>query len=91
MKFTQWDVETVAKARVAKAESKKTNKWVWGMVVGILIGFLLLWKVNIGIGYGVAIVSVVAFLYYTSKLSKKQNLYKAKLLMEWQNENKEVK
>ena len=90
MQLNQDDIIAVAKSRVTKQENKVTTKWMWGMIVGIFIGFILLWQVNSIAGYAVAIVSVIAFLYYNSTLSKKQKTYVYKMLQEWQAEQKKV-
>jgi hypothetical protein len=36
--LNQNDVEAVAKNRVAKQEIKSTNKWMWAMIIGIVLG-----------------------------------------------------
>jgi hypothetical protein len=90
MDLNRLDVEAVAKARVSRAESQKTNYWSIGMLVGVIIGFAISYKVNIGIGYGVVILSICALVYYMNTLSKKQNAMKQKLLREWDNEKKKV-
>jgi H+/gluconate symporter-like permease len=59
------------------------------MVVVIIIGFIVAYAVNIWIGAVVSILGVVAFLWYNSKLTKKQESYKIQLVKQWMDEQKQ--
>jgi 4-hydroxybenzoate polyprenyltransferase len=88
MEFTQQDIESVAKGRVSRAEGKSLNKIVWIMFVGIVAGLILAWQVNMWAGYVVIILAVLFFVWQNSKITKKQNNYKFKLVNEWLAEKK---
>lgn len=94
MKLEQKDVEAVAKSRVWRAESRKTNYWIVGSVIAVFVGYLLatvVGKDTASIGWLGLIVSaggLVALIWYMNKVSKKQNAYKVKLLKEWRQEQK---
>jgi uncharacterized membrane protein YfcA len=92
MQWTKEDIEAVAKARVSKQEKKTTDKWMWGGIIGIVAGGVVAYQFNVLLGYAVMAIALISILYYNSTLSKKQNVEKAKLFKEWQNEQrKEVK
>ena len=92
MQWTKEDIEAVAKARVSKHEKKTTDKWMWGGIIGIVAGGVVAYQFNVLLGYAVMAIALISILYYNSTLSKKQNVEKAKLFKEWQNEQrKEVK
>jgi multidrug transporter EmrE-like cation transporter len=89
MKLTKEDVEAVAKARVNRTEGKTTNTYLWLMIAGIGVGFILLYFVHsVWLGYGVVAVALIGFLYYNSKLTKKQNAMKYQMLKQWSDEQK---
>ncbi len=91
MQLSRFDIEDLAKARVNRNEKKNTDKWFWGMMVFVVAGFALGYAVNIWVGALVCIASVVAFLWYNSQLSKKQNVMRATMLKQWTEENKSSK
>ena len=90
MDFNEEDIKAVAESRVKREQSKNTNKWFWGMVIGMLLGGLVYAKFNVMIGGGIIALSVVSFWWYTSTLAKKQNSRKAKMINEWRQERSKV-
>jgi hypothetical protein len=92
MKFTESltvkDVETVAKGRISRAESKNTNYATIAMVLAMGIGLLVL-RTNQMAGVALFIVGAAVFFWYTSVLSKKQNAAKQKAVAEWHKEVQE--
>jgi len=88
MEFTQQDIKSVAKGRVSRAEGKRLNKFVWIMFVGVVAGLILAWQVNMWAGYAVIILAVLFFVWQNSKITKKQNNYKFKLVNDWLEEKK---
>jgi hypothetical protein len=88
MEFTQQDIESVAKGRVSRAEGKSLNKFVWVTFIGIFAGIILAWQVYMLAGYAVIILAVALLVWQNSKITKKQNNYKFKLVNEWLVEKK---
>lgn len=86
MEFSQQDIESVAKGRVSRQESKALNRIVWVMFIGVIAGVILAWQVNMWAGYGVIILAVVYFLWQNSKINTKQTNYKYQLFKEWKEE-----
>lgn len=79
------DIEAVAKSRVSRAEGNKTNVWVVICGFAIIAGAFVV-RYSMGFGWVLSIVGLLAFVYYWSTLSKKQNTYKIQLLQEWEKE-----
>lgn len=88
MIFTREDVEAAAEARVNRAEKSNTNKWAIITLVVVIIGFLLVMKVNMLAGSGVCALGIIIFLFYNSSLNKKKALAKYQLSKEWYESNK---
>lgn len=88
MDFDSKDIEAVAKARVSRAESKKMNYYIYGIVAAFVIGIICLRIENYGIyiGYGVIIFGVIAFLRFMQSVSRKQRVAAFQLKKEWRAE-----
>jgi hypothetical protein len=89
MKFTDSlnikDVETIAKGRVNRAESKNTNTYLMVALVIIAVGVFVL-RVSVAGGFACMIAGVAVFMYYNNKISKKQAIEKQRCVAEWQKE-----
>jgi multidrug transporter EmrE-like cation transporter len=88
MQLTRDDMKAIAKSRVNKTEGKATQTYLWLMFAGIALGFIISYFYLVWVGYGIVAISLVGFLYYNSKLIKKQNMMEARLIKEWTAEQK---
>lgn len=88
MNLDSKDIEAVAKDRVRRAESKKLNYYIYGMVGAFIIGIFCLRIETYGtwIGWGVIIVGVLVLLRYLHTVSKKQQVAASHLKREWRAE-----
>lgn len=89
MKFTDSltikDVETIAKGRVSRAESQKTNLATVAMVLCMGVGLLLL-NTNRMVGIILFLLGAGIFFWYTNGLGKKQKNAQRQAVLEWQQE-----
>ncbi len=90
MKFDARDIEAVAKSRVSRVENNKTNYWIVGCVLAIVVGAFVV-RYSVGIGWILSIAGLIVFIVYMNTLTKKQNIYKRELLDEWQKEQEQEK
>lgn len=88
MQLDQKDVEVVANARVSRHEKNITNKWGIGAIAGVIVGAFISYQFSMLAGYGIVAVSILAFLYYSNQLSKKQTTERNRLVREWYDEKK---
>lgn len=89
MKFTDTitpeDIKSIAKGRVSRGEGKKSMYIIVGVVAVMAIGLVVLKSSTIG-GFGLFIVGVAGFFWYSNGLNKKQKLMNDYLAGEWQRE-----
>lgn len=84
--LTQKDVETIAKGRVNRRESKNTN-YATLAAAALALGGLYVVRVSTAGGFALFIAGIAVFVwYYYSVLTKKQNIEKSRAVMEWQKE-----
>ena len=88
MNLTQKDIEAVAKARVSRAEGNKSTYWTVGAMLCLVAG-IFLQSYNGLVGWILVIAGFIAFVYYMNRLSTRQNKYKAKLVRDWVEEQKQ--
>lgn len=97
MNFNSRDIEAVAKGRVNDRESKTSNTWNIGAMIGLIVGWVLrmLGYPNSNMwGWGIMTLAILAFAYYWFYLlPKKQKVYANQLWVEYKKEqdNTEVK
>jgi len=85
----QKDMESIAKGRVARQESRKTN-YVWvGVLVGIIAAIILM-RINTVATYVVLFAVIVGLFWYMGKLSKKQKLAFYRLMYDAENAQKKA-
>lgn len=89
MKFDRKDIEAVAKSRVSRAEGNKSTYWTVGSTLCLVAGIFIQGYNQIA-GWTLVIVGFIAFVYYMNVLSKKQNRYKAKLVRDWVEEQRQL-
>lgn len=87
MELSRTDVEMLAKGRVSKAEAKRTNQWIIGAGILLVISLFVV-RLSPYAGYAIMAFAVLGVLYYMNQLSKKQNAYKSQLVQQWESENK---
>ena len=90
MKLDSKDIEAVAKGRVVRDEKQRGMWWMVGAILGIIVGYFVVVQSDSPFGFAICGLGVVAFLYYSNTLSKKQNALKTKLLKEWKDEQGKV-
>jgi hypothetical protein len=86
--LTVKDIETVAKGRINRQESKTTNYVTIAAVVLLAAGLYVLRISTVG-GFLCLIGGVAVFFYYTSLINKKQKAEQQRELIDWQNEIQE--
>ena len=90
MKFSDKDIEAVAKDRVNRIEKQKTTYWLVGALLALVAGYFVAIQFNLIIGFAICGAGVVGFFYYSNTLTKKQNIAKKRLLSEWKKEQGQV-
>ena len=84
MQLDKYDIEAIAKARVSRAENKKTTMWFVIAFALALVGAFLSRYSPAG-GWGLMGLGVISLFIYTNGYTKKQNAMKKQLMEEWQN------
>ncbi len=88
MNFDQKDIEAVAASRVNRAEAKRTQQWMVGICLSILIGAVIMTQphMNKATGFVVLIVGFGIYLYWQNQISVKQRRAKTQLVQQWLSE-----
>lgn len=80
------DIESIAKGRVSRRESKKTNGYLTFLVCMLVVGIgLAYWVSYIG-GLGAIVVGVIVYLVLMSSINKKQRDEIIMLKREWKSQ-----
>lgn len=90
MDFNKQDIEAIAKDRVMRTEGKKTSYFSWAMIIFVVAGLIVAWRVNNIAGYVVVGVSIILWLWYTNNLAKKQKLAQWKLVKQYNEEKEKI-
>lgn len=90
MEFSKEDIEAVAKDRIMRSEGKKSTYISWAMMICMIIGFAISWKVNNIAGYVIVGVAIIGWLWYTNQISKKQKLEKWRLVKLYNEEKSKI-
>jgi len=81
------DIEALAKSRVNRKESKRTNYYILGVLAAFIIGVFCfrVQQYGLWLGYGVMVAAVIVFVVYMQGISKKQRIAISKLKREWRD------
>ena len=96
LNLSNLDVVAIAKSRVSRECNKVTNYWYYGLIIACFAGVILFRVASIA-GWIIIIGTVLGFVWYSVKLSRKQNIAARQLLKEWKeslsldNNKQEVK
>ncbi len=92
LEFSRYDIESVAKGRVARVCDGTAKKFVWLLFACVVGGLALALATSyVYIGYGVMAIGVLVYLWRNSVVSKKQNGMKIYLVNLWRKKLEEDK